>query len=184
MKNYFNFRNHFNSRGYFNLIFIIVFVFNTKLTISATKQNTLIGSVQYVYDGDTILVASKGKKYKIRLEGIDAPELTQTFGLESKQYLKSLIDGKHIQFSIGKKDKYNRVVSFIHIKGAHQSVNTTMVKQGYAWWYRKYAKNNKALKHSQKQAKLKKRGLWSKYKPIAPWKYKYNNKDTEGSVHE
>ncbi len=43
--------------------------------------DTLAGRVVGVHDGDTITVLEAGKtQHKIRLAGIDAPELKQAFG--------------------------------------------------------------------------------------------------------
>ncbi len=47
-----------------------------------------------IHDGDSITVLSIEKKQiKIRLEGIDAPELKQAFGSRAKEHLSSLIMG-------------------------------------------------------------------------------------------
>ena len=149
-----------------------VFSETRKKTIGDLKSPIITGRVQYVHDGDTIRVKSRAKVHKIRLEGIDAPELTQSFGLESKEYLKSLLDGKKVRFSTSKKDRYKRIVSYITLESTGESINHKMVEQGYAWWYRKYAKNDKELEKLQKQAKLKKRGLWAMPNSIAPWEFR------------
>ena len=50
---------------------------------------TLEGLVVGVADGDTITVLDQQKNtYKIRLQGIDAPEKKQAFGEKSKQSLR------------------------------------------------------------------------------------------------
>ena len=54
--------------------------------------------VLYVSDGDTLTVDDGGSKRKLRLYGIDAPEKTQTYGLESKEFLLNKIRVYSIPF--------------------------------------------------------------------------------------
>ena len=75
------------------------------------------GVVQRVVDGDTIHVETiDGKKYKVRLLGIDAPELSQPYGMASKKNSAALDDSNKqltvtlLQFS-GEtlhRDRYSR----------------------------------------------------------------------------
>jgi endonuclease YncB( thermonuclease family) len=44
-----------------------------------------------IYDGDTFQVRCDGRKQKIRLWGIDAPEVKQPLGIEARNYLRSLV---------------------------------------------------------------------------------------------
>lgn len=50
------------------------------------------GRVVGVHDGDTItMLALDNRPHKIRLDGIDAPELGQPFGRASKQHMAELL---------------------------------------------------------------------------------------------
>ena len=71
------------------------------------------GRVIKVIDGDTIWVKTSNKHIKIRLSYIDAPELKQTYGVRSKNFLTNLILDKNVQINANKKDRYN--LSLIHI---------------------------------------------------------------------
>ena len=56
------------------------------------------GRVVGVHDGDTITVLDASRiQHKIRLAGIDAPELKQAFGSKSKQNLSGLIYNKQVK---------------------------------------------------------------------------------------
>ena len=122
-----------------------------------------------VYDGDTITVRTD-ETIKIRLDGIDAPELKQPFGQASKQSLSGLVFGQTVTIKPGKKDRYGRLLARVEIAGKDASL--TMVETGMAHWYEQYAKRDKELQSAQTQAKTARRGLWSDPNVIAPWEFR------------
>ncbi len=128
------------------------------------------GKVQYVHDGDTVRISVDGAKIKIRLAGIDAPEMNQEYGLESKAVLKSIIDNKIIYYQSNKKDRYGRVIATLYLdQRMTQSVNAMMVEKGAAWWYKRYARNDKELEQLHNKARLSGAGLWMSGSAIPPW---------------
>ena len=127
-----------------------------------------------IHDGDSITVLSVEKKQiKIRLEGIDAPELKQAFGSRAKEHLSSLIMGKDVTLIVKGEDLYKRTLSKI-LLGA-QDVNLSMVRDGFAWHYSKYSKDKK-FAEAEAEARIKKKGLWMDQNPVAPWDYRSNEK--------
>ena len=59
--------------------------------LTIVNADILTGKVVSVTDGDTIKVLTKNKTlYKIRLNGIDAPEKSQAFGKKSKANLSQI----------------------------------------------------------------------------------------------
>jgi len=122
-----------------------------------------------VYDGDTITVRTD-ETIKIRLDGIDAPELKQPFGQASKQAMSSLVFGQTVTIKPGKKDRYGRLLARVEIGGKDASL--TMVETGMAHWYEQYAKRDTQLQSAQTQAKTASRGLWSDPNVIAPWEFR------------
>ncbi len=52
----------------------------------------LSGKVISIHDGDTITILQGKQQIKVRLFGIDAPELKQPYGKKSKQFLANLKD--------------------------------------------------------------------------------------------
>ncbi len=92
-----------------------------------------------VVDGDTVYILDASKaRHKIRLAGIDAPERRQAFGTKSKESLRDLVAGEVIDVEWHKRDRYKRIVGKIIHAGS--DVNLAMVNAGYAWFYRKYAR--------------------------------------------
>ena len=62
-------------------------------------------------DGDTgTIMDDSGKKHRIRLAGIDAPEKNQPYGDSSTQGLVELASGKIITIEYEKRDRYERIV--------------------------------------------------------------------------
>lgn len=131
------------------------------------------GRVIKVIDGDTIWVKSSNKHIKIRLSYIDAPELKQTHGIRSKNFLTSLLLDKNVQINANKKDRYNRHLGEVYIHNMEESifVNAKMLKSGNAWVYLSY-RDNSYLINLENHARNKKLGLWSEESAVEPWKYR------------
>ena len=142
----------------------------------ATEEGIIIN----VVDGDTVhLLNLKDNKLSVRLHHIDAPELDQLYGKESKFLLEQLILNKKVTIFSDKKDKYKRLLGVISLDKV--DVNLEMIKAGAAWHFKKYAKFDQAqdqyqiYDENEHQAKLKKIGLW-KEKAISPWLWRKNKK--------
>ena len=52
------------------------------------------------------------------------------------------------------------------------NVSHTLVKDGWCWWYRKYAPGDTVLEGLEKDAREAKKGLWADPAPIPPWVYR------------
>ena len=131
------------------LIFYIVFFF---------QQNSfaaIIEGIPRIIDGDSLEINNN----KIRLFGIDAPEIKQICkkpylvisflvslsfqkkyecGLLATNQLKKLIDNKTVKCISENKDRYNRYLSICYLK--NKDINSWLVKNGYAIAYRRYSK--------------------------------------------
>ena len=134
-------------------------------------------TVKYISDGDTITVTNNktNKKVKVRLFGIDAPEKTQEYGLESKEYLMSLIKDKVIIVKGKTYDKYGRLLGTIYIDG--MNVNEMMVQTGNAWWYESFDSKNSKVRDLQIKAKEGKLGLWKNPNAIEPEEYRRKERE-------
>lgn len=146
---------------------IILFIL---LTISLIAQ-TLTGKVLYVSDGDTLTMEVNGQKEKIRFFGIDAPEKTQPGGLESKEFVLNKLKNNVIEVKVTDTDRYNRKIGKIYYDDGVY-LNKEIVKSGHAWWYERYARNEKDLRDAEEYAKSNKLGLWAKPSSIAPWDWR------------
>ncbi len=95
--------------------------------------DTLTGKVVKVTDGDSITVLDNtNTQHRIRLQGIDAPEIGQPFGNASRKHLATLVAGMLVTMKWDKRDRYGRIVGFVLVDG--QDVNLAQVKAGMAWF--------------------------------------------------
>ncbi|SUO95272.1 thermonuclease family protein [Suttonella ornithocola] len=143
----------------------------------------ITGKVIRIIDGDTVTLLSNNEQYKIRLNGIDAPERKQPFGGKSTQMLAKLIKSKQIKAVCEKKDRYKRHLCTLYL--GKLDINAEMVRLGGAWVYRKYYKGS-AYYALEKEAKEAKRGLWhtSEYQAIPPWEWRKLKGKSRENVHQ
>ena len=146
------------------------------------KASEIVGFPK-VIDGDTIKIQS----YKIRLEGIDAPEIRQKCkkpylqimflnfqkeyycGQISKKKLSQKIGNKLIKCILFGKDRYKRYLAKCFKDKVN--LNRWMVRNGYALAYRRYSKVYILDENFAKEEKL---GLW-KGTFIKPEKWRKQN---------
>ncbi|MBX3609277.1 MAG: thermonuclease family protein [Hydrogenophaga sp.] len=89
--------------------------------------------VMRVFDGDTVWVQPMdgGRWRKLRLDGIDAPEICQTGGLAARDALADRSLGAEVQVSERAKDDYGRGIARLTL-GA-EDINRQLVVSGLAW---------------------------------------------------
>ena len=143
---------------------------------SITQKCVLTGSVTRVSDGDSITVSSNtGFPHKIRLAGIDTPELGQPYGTEAKNFLRSLIDQQQVCIEGDKLDRYNRLLGTVFLD--NDNINLKIIQAGYAWHYKFYQdeqspEDRQSFSDAEEQSRQNHRGLWIDAQPIAPWDWR------------
>lgn len=160
-------------RFYLNKAFALIALL--LLAFPALAQE-LTGRVVGVADGDTVTVLTETdgakKQIKVRLNGIDAPESAQPFGQAAKQFASKAVFDKSVTVKVQGQDKYGRTLGIV-IGPDGRNLNHALVKNGYAWWYRKYAPGDATLKQLEFEARQAKIGIWSEPKTaIAPWDWR------------
>lgn len=130
---------------------------NDPQTTFSASGSTLRGRAS-VSDGDTIRIRSE----KIRLVGIDAPELHQNCGRKSQKtyacgktsrsHLIKLINNREVECRWTERDQYHRPLAYCFV-GDEESLNRQMVLDGWAISYNRFP-------HEEADAKQNKRGLW------------------------
>ena len=141
------------------------YILALSLVASVLSAHTTIENI-FVVDGDTIKGNIDSKRITIRLVEIDAPEMDQPFGVESKRFLEKLIENKKVTLIAEGKDRYGRTLGELFVN--KDNINEKMVKSGFAWVYDRYVKSS-LLYSYQDEAKSKTLGIWQSENPIAPW---------------
>ena len=137
---------------------------------------TMTGRVLEVYDGDTLTVLAGQNKFRVRLFGVDAPEVLQEYGIPARDRLRELILGQTVTVEVLNVDQYGRAVAII--RRDLLEINTEMVHSGAAWHYVQYAAGETGLADAQKEAKNTKTGIWQNNNPVPPWDYRKQNKNS------
>lgn len=145
------------------------------LALSA-QANELRGKVVGVHDGDTLTLLSGAASTKVRLDEIDAPELSQPFGQKSKQSLSELCFGKDASVASPGTDKYGRTLGRVTCNGI--DANAEQVRRGFAWFYVKYGKDE-SLRQAEAQARESGAGLWADANPVPPWDWRHSGASTQ-----
>ena len=147
------------------ILFLSVFVVSC-----VTPKNFKDYRVVKVHDGDTVTVMIDTNKVVLRLAYIDAPELKQPYGIESRNFLSNLLMGVSVELVQGKKDKYGRMLAQINLGSTN--VNFYMVQRGQAWVY--YNNHDMEYIKAQHLAINNGLGLWQDPKTniVAPWEWR------------
>jgi len=95
--------------------------------------------------GCTFVSAFYRRVKRIRLNGIDCPEKSQAYGQRAKQAASELVYGKEVTVQTHGKDKYGRTLTDVLLPDG-TNINHTLFKEGWCWWYRKYAPGNTVRK--------------------------------------
>jgi len=122
--------------------------------------------ITYFYDGDTVKINDTGYEYKLRLTDIDAPERNQTYGLKSRRALMQFCKNVSVNVYISGQDKYQRSLGKLHCNNLDAS--EFMVKNGHAWFNRRYSMDY-MLALQEDEARKNKLGLWNEKQQTPPW---------------
>ena len=156
-----------------NLISIVIFVLasgfylvNEKYSASGQHRTDELVTVSAIHDGDTVSVLIDGKREKVRLIGIDAPEIGQKpWGEEAKHFLEGLLKASdwkvRLEYDVDRRDKYGRILAYLWTADG-KMINLLMVKDGYAMLFTfppniKYVNE---LRAAQQEARDQRAGIW------------------------
>ena len=125
----------------------------------AGVTQVLPGVVVGIVDGDTADVRLESGMIRIRLHGIDAPEMGQPYGSTARKGLSDRVYGKSVLVA--------------RIWFGEQDINAEMIKSGFAWVYRRYAEDPRYCTY-EKGARDLRQGLWKSpsQEAIAPWEWR------------
>ena len=125
------------------------------------------GVVTTVTDVDTVWVRPQrgGAPRPVRIEGIDAPEICQTFGPRSRDALSTLLLRQKVVVTSARLDGNGRVLA--RLPRGEEDVGETMVLRGFAWSYR-FRGDPGPYADEEKRARKARAGLWADDAPLMP----------------
>ena len=140
-------------------------------SLAARPSSADLAGPATVIDGDTLVVAGE----RIRLEGIDAPELRQectaygqpwACGRTSAKWLKEHLNGRQVECVGHARDRYGRRLAVCYAGG--ENINERMVREGWALAFRRYSTGYVQAESAAKRAGA---GLW-RGEFTAPWEWR------------
>ena len=153
----------------------LFFILCPFLLVLSVPSLTWEARVVSVADGDTITVEpiQGGDRAKVRLHGIDCPEMNQPYGQTAKAFVIEAVLFKEVdvQPSPQGKDRYGRIVAVIEIPGIG-NLQEMLLSEGLAWVYSQYCRNCGEWEAIQDEAKKQRKGLWAGDKPVEPWEWR------------
>ena len=140
-------------------------------TAHASNAAQWEGVAVKVVDGDTLHVqaAQGGAFHKLRIKGIDAPELCQSWGGQSREALARLVWGQRLTVLMRDVDDHGRWLVQVMVQG--KDVGALMVAQGHAWSYQ-FRRDPGPYAALEKQAAGQRLGLFSQPPAIRPREFR------------
>ncbi|MBU3646842.1 MAG: thermonuclease family protein [Limnohabitans sp.] len=125
------------------------------------------GMVTHVSDGDTVWVQALqgGQVFKLRLQGLDAPEICQAWGPQSRDALHAVLHDQMVDVQGQYHDSYGRLLAQLSRQG--HDVGSWMVAHGHAWSY-SYRGRPGVYDAAQAAAQSQQLGLFADARAIQP----------------
>jgi endonuclease YncB( thermonuclease family) len=145
------------------------------ILISPAAALAFQATLQRVFDGDTIdVVDDKGRQFRVRLSGIDAPERGQPFAQRSGESLRRLLSEGPLTVEAVSVDRYQRLLAKVACAGRDAGIE--QLRSGLAWfypWTDSISQSDRNLyRHEEQSARLLHRGLWSDRDAVPPWQFR------------
>lgn len=141
--------------------------------VAGAAPRSITGTVERVFDGDSMIVRAKGRDIEVRLGEIDTPEKGQPYAETSRKALHGMVLGKKVRLQVLDVDQYGRTVARVYRLSDDAWINAEMVRRGHAWVYRRHVRD-KRLYDIERQARLRQTGLWAlpEAQRTPPWDWR------------
>ena len=136
-----------------------------KAVAPARAAGSESGPVVKVVDGDTIDVATANGTERIRIIGLDTPEIGECGFSEASAAMADLVAGRSVQLvrdpTQDNRDRYGRLVRHVHRGGTSAAVE--MIRRGHSaeYLYGAEYQNRSAHLRAEREARAAKVGMWS-----------------------
>ncbi len=157
-----------------HLVRFVVLCVLTTVSCAAVEAASLFGKVIEVNSGDVITISNLNRPVRIKLLGIDAPEMDQAFGDVAKKHLSDLVFDKGVVVNYSGIAADKSLVGRVLLNDA--DIGAQMIRDGAAWFDlenmdRLSATDREVYQQSELAARNERRGLWQAENPTAPWAF-------------
>ncbi len=125
--------------------------------------------VTSVIDGDTFRCRLRGRIEKIRLIGVNTPEVhhprkgVEFYGKEAQAFARRVLTGKQVglEYDVQLRDRYGRILAYVYLPSGDM-FNALLVKEGYAqvMTVPPNVKYQELFLRLEREAREEGRGLW------------------------
>ena len=153
--------------------YLLLLAIATCLVPTDVRAASLFGKVIEVNSGDVITISNLNRPVRVKLLGVDAPEMSQAFGDVAKKHLADLVLDKSVLV------EYSGIAADSSLTGRvllnNADIGAQMIRDGAAWFdtntNRLSGTERDIYQQSEQAARTERRGLWQEENPIAPWEF-------------
>lgn len=150
----------------FNRLMFGLLVVMTPVIVQAAEFRA---GVFRVIDGDTLELRRHGRSERIRLEGIDCPELRQPYGKEAKRAVMALVIGSLVTLKTYGRSHDGALRAEVFLENGRR-LSQILLEEGLAWEVA--TRGSSSAGDAEREARYAKRGLWADRNPTPPWKFR------------
>ena len=129
------------------------------------------GRVVKVFNGESVLLAVKGRQIRVQLASVAAPPLDQTLGREAKAFLENQVGRKIVALLVDPHDwilkgvRPRKISGILSLRGSNEHLNMALLKAGLANYeepkpYLLGSYTKCTYQNAEKEAQASKRGVW------------------------
>jgi micrococcal nuclease len=153
---------------------LLAFVLTLLASNAEAQASSIFGRVIEVNSGDVITIFNLNRPVRVKLLGVDAPEMDQAFGDVAKKHLSDLVYDKSVLV------EYSGITADRSLSGRvllnNTDVGAQMIRDGAAWFdfnnqSRLSTTDREIYRQSEEAARSERRGLWQAENPVAPWEF-------------
>jgi endonuclease YncB( thermonuclease family) len=162
----------------------------THAAAARTPPPSVEGLVLDVHDGDSFTFRSEdGRRLRIRVSGIDAPENHQPYAEQSRRHLGEMLRGRRLRIDPIKQDVFDRTVAKVWVLDADlppADAALSLVEAGLAWHFVRYRADQPPADvpryaQAERTARARRAGLWQDAEPEAPWDFRARMRRNEAA---
>ena len=115
---------------------------------------------------------------KVRVAGVDCPEIGQPWSSRAKQFTSQLVFGKTVTIETHGTDQYGRMIGRVFV--GTRDLSEELLRAGMAWRYEVGPPDNH-LADAERAARQSRAGLWADAAPVPPWQWRHERQGETGS---